>query len=489
MAKASLRAALASLFAAFALAGSVVGAHGALWDEFQTQWLTQARNAAGSVSVEVLALPSGRILWSHRAHEPMIPASLLKIATSYAALKTLGPGHRFRTALYSVAAPKDGTLAGDIWIKSEGDIFWTVDGAVTLVSRLKARGIEAVGGRVLVDNTYFSPPSERICLDDRCEDAYNPSLSGTAIEFNSVVLRIRASPTVGRPPLVEWLPRGRFIQVINEARTAPKKAGASLTVKMLDSEPQGPLRFHLSGRLPVTPACAVEKRYSVPNPPVFLAAVLTTILESAGIRVGSGPTPASPSGAMPKGARLLAEVLSPPLAETLHGLNRHSNNFMAEMLLRSMGAAVLGPPGTEAKGIATINQVLQGLGAPATHCFLKTGSGLSRECRMSAHALAKILVSAYGDPELGKVFMESLAVNGEEGTLKRRLSRSPVIVRGKTGTLRDVVGFAGYVSAPDRPLYGVVVLLNGVHDLAKAKEAVDALMEKLALSGPSDVER
>jgi len=472
-------------FLALAIVLRGISAEAASWDLIQAQFLGKASQAADGIGVEVVALPSGQVHWSHRALEPMIPASLLKIATSYTALKTLGPNHRFRTALHAAAAPQGGTLSSDIWLKSEGDIFWTVDRAAILASRLRAKGVETVRGRVLVDNSYFSPPSERVCLDDRCVDSYNPSISGSAIEFNTVVLRVSPSASVGRPPLVEWLPRGRFVQIINEAKTAPKKDKSTFGMQLLEPDPQGNMRFRLSGRLPASPAAVVEKRYSVANPSAFLAAVFTSLLEGSGIRVEPGAAGAVSPKVVPAEAKVLAEDLSPTLAETIHGLNRHSNNFMAEMLLRSLGASALGPPGTEAKGIAVVNKVLQSLGATTAACVLKSGSGLSRECRMSPRALSRILVSAYSDPISGPAFMESLAVNGEEGTLRRRLSRSAVTIRGKTGTLRDVVGFAGYVSSPDRPSYGVVILLNGVRDLRIAKEAVDSFLENLALSGPS----
>lgn len=473
---------LAFLTLAIVLRG--ISAEAAPWDRIQTQFLDKALQAVDSVGIEVVALPSGQVHWSHGALEPMIPASLLKIATSYAALKTLGPNHRFRTALHAAAAPQGGILSSDIWLKSEGDMFWTVDRAAGLAAQLRAKGVETVRGRVLVDNSYFSPPSERVCLDERCEDSYNPSISGSAIEFNTVLIRVSPSTSVGKPPVVDWLPRGRFVQVINEAKTAPKKAKSTLGLQPLEPDPRGSMRFRLSGRLPVSPAAVVEKRYSVANPSAFLAAVFTSVLESSGIRVEPGATRPDSPKTMPAEAKVLAEDLSPTLAQTIHGLNRYSNNFMAEMLLRSLGASALGPPGTEAKGIAAVNKVLQSLGATTAACVLKSGSGLSRECRMSPRTLSRILVSAYSDPTSGPTFMESLAVNGEEGTLRRRLNRSAVTIRGKTGTLRDVVGFAGYVSSPDRPSYGVVILLNGVRDPQKAKEAVDSFLESLALSGP-----
>ncbi len=456
----------------------------ASWDQVKARFLEKAGLAAAEIGVEVSSLPAGRIEWSHRANEPMIPASLLKIATSYAALKTLGPGYRFRTAVWAACTPQGGILPCDIWLKSEGDIFWTVERATELASRLKAKGVHDIRGRVLADNSYFSPPVEHICLDEDCEDSYNPTISGTALEFNSVVLRIQPALAVGKPPLVEWFPPGRFVQVNNLARTAPKRAKSTFALRHLESAQDGTMRFGLSGKLPLAAGKVIEKRYNVESPVKSVTAAFTSILEGAGIRMESGLAKPDRQEAVPTEARALAEDLSPPLAETVYGLNRHSNNFMAEMLLRSMGAVTLGTPGTEVKGIATVNNVLKTLGAPTGDCALKTGSGLSRVCRMSPRAFGRILVSACSDGAAGPSFVESLAVNGQAGTMRRRLSRSMVTIRGKTGTLRDVVGFAGYVSGTGRPTYAVVIMLNEVHHAQKAKEAIDVFLENLGLHGP-----
>lgn len=415
----------------------------------------------------------------------MIPASLLKIATSYAALKTLGPTHRFKTALWATGMQHEGVLHSNVWLRSEGDIFWTFDRATELALKLKERGIHTIRGRVRVDDSYFSPPFERVCLDDACEDFYNPMVSGTAMEFNSVVLRVQPSSAVGKPPQVEWFPPGRYIQLTNLSKTGPRRSKNTLTVRELDPGQNGMMRFQVSGKLPLSSGMGLERRYTVADPSTFLAAAFTAALEQADIHIEDDATSAIGREPVPAGAKIMAESLSATLAETIYGLNRHSNNFMAEMLLRSLGAASMGTPGSEFKGIVTMNKVLKSLGAPTGECDIRTGSGLSRACRLSPQTLGRVLVSAYSDGLAGPPFMESLAVNGQEGTLRRRLSNSSVIVRGKTGTLRDVVGFAGYVSSGGHTPLAVVAMLNDVHQLQKAKEALDSFLENLALSAPS----
>jgi D-alanyl-D-alanine carboxypeptidase/D-alanyl-D-alanine-endopeptidase (penicillin-binding protein 4) len=461
-----------------------IGLPASSWNQAQAQFLEKAGRTAGNVGVQVTELPSGRVFWSYRATDTMIPASLLKVATSYAALKTLGPTHRFRTAVWSEGPLRGDTLPSALWLRSEGDLFWTLERAMELALKLKELGIRSIRGPVLVDNGYFSPPCERICLDEACEDSYNPMVSGTALEFNSVAIRVLPSSTVGKPPRMEWFPPGRFIQLTNLAKTASRRSKNTLSVREIETDRSGMMRFQVSGKLPVSSGMGLERRYAVAEPSVFVAAAFTAALEQTGIQVEERPDGSMGRKAVPAGATMLAESISPTLAETVYGLNRHSNNFMAEMLLRSTGAVSMGQPGTELKGIVVMNKVLKDLGAAPGECTLKTGSGLSRECRMSPRTLSMVLVNAYSDRLAGPPFMESLAVNGQDGTLRKRLSQSSAVVRGKTGTLKDVVGFAGYVSTGPHTPCAVVIMLNEVHNLPGAKEAVDSFLENVALHVP-----
>ena len=182
-------------------------------------------------------------------------------------------------------------------------------------------------------------------------------------------------------------------------------------------------------------------------------------------------------GTVPAGATSLVSTESPPLAEMIHGLNRYSNNFMAEMLLRSLGGCVLGPPGTAAKGLAVLGKTLREIDIPEREVQLHSGSGLSRRCLASPQAFCRVLLKAYGDPSMGREFFASLAVNGQEGTLRNRLVRTDTVIRGKTGTLNDVVAFSGYVTDPKGELCAVTILLNQVTNLVEAREALDAFLE------------
>ncbi|MHC1745138.1 MAG: D-alanyl-D-alanine carboxypeptidase/D-alanyl-D-alanine-endopeptidase [Syntrophobacteraceae bacterium] len=439
--------------------------------------LSRFYRCAVQVGFQVIELPSGRVLVEHRAHEPLVPASVVKTLTSFTALKWLGPEHHFRTAIWTTGRLQGGALSGPIYVKGDGDPFFVQDKLLWLVRRLKESGVERIMGSVYVDNSYFSPQTERVCLDDGCNEAYNPTLSGTALEFNSFFVRATPGKQVGTPAQVSWYPSGRYLQVENLSRTVAKGSKSPLQIRHSGTGVDGRERIQVTGSISLKDRGSHEHRFSVFDPGMFVTSVLHAALVEAGVGVDRSPGGAA---VVPSGARKLVEYESNPLSEICCGLNRYSNNFMAEMLLRSVGGYVLGSPGTESKGLSVVQKALLELGVPAQEVSLKTGSGLSRDCRVSSSAFCRVLAAAYADPGLRASFSASLAVAGQEGTLRNRMKGSSLTVRGKTGTLRDVVGFSGYVEAPTGQTYGVTVLMNDVKSLQDAKSAIDGFLEEVA---------
>jgi serine-type D-Ala-D-Ala carboxypeptidase/endopeptidase (penicillin-binding protein 4) len=117
------------------------------------------------------------------------------------------------------------------------------------------------------------------------------------------------------------------------------------------------------------------------------------------------------------------------------------------------------------------------LGAAATAgLVIDNGSGLSRESRVSAQLLARLLQVAWASPVMPEL-MSSLPVSGTDGTLKR-LRGGADIGRAhlKTGSLRDVTGVAGYVLSNSGRRYAVVAIVNHANANA-ARPALDALVQ------------
>lgn len=154
----------------------------------------------------------------------------------------------------------------------------------------------------------------------------------------------------------------------------------------------------------------------------------------------------------------IAEVLSAPLASIIRFMDRESDNFTAELLLKQLGATEL-DRGTSAAGAAVVMQTLASAGVPTAGVRIVDGSGLSTLDRLTVDSLAGLLKVAWSDPVIRPVLLAALPVAGVNGTLERRLRKPPARGRvlAKTGTTREASALSGYV----RKRFAFAVLQNG----------------------------
>lgn len=181
---------------------------------------------------------------------------------------------------------------------------------------------------------------------------------------------------------------------------------------------------------------------------------LTDLLARRGVSVGGRST----TGRAPADGVPLAQDLSEPLAEIVKRMNRESDNFVSEMVLKELGAGV-GRRGSTAAGARVVVEELRAAGVRVDGVRIVDGSGLSRLDRLTARALVGILRAGADDPAISDAFVSSLAVAGVSGTLKRRLVRRPTRGRviGKTGTTSLASALAGFV----RKRYVFAIVQNG----------------------------
>jgi D-alanyl-D-alanine carboxypeptidase/D-alanyl-D-alanine-endopeptidase (penicillin-binding protein 4) len=187
---------------------------------------------------------------------------------------------------------------------------------------------------------------------------------------------------------------------------------------------------------------------------LLAARSLETTLVEHGVSVSGRPgVRTAPAAAFP-----LARDLSEPLAQIVRMMNRESDNFVAELLLKTLGLEA-GSDGTTAAGAAIARTALAEARVPLTGARLVDGSGLSRLDRLSAASLVELLRVASADPGIRDAFLSSLSVAGLSGTLEHRLDRRPTYgqVIGKTGTTQLASALAGFV----RGRYAFAVIQNG----------------------------
>jgi D-alanyl-D-alanine carboxypeptidase/D-alanyl-D-alanine-endopeptidase (penicillin-binding protein 4) len=193
--------------------------------------------------------------------------------------------------------------------------------------------------------------------------------------------------------------------------------------------------------------------HSSRNPALSAALAFRDALRRAGVAVGGAGLGIEHGNEVP-----VAAIDSPPLSEIVRFMDKHSDNFTAELLLKQLGAAG-GGAGTSASGATYVRGALAQAGVALEGIRIVDGSGLSLRDRLTARALAGILRAAWSDPEVRPVLAAALPVAGVNGTLADRMRRPPARgnVLAKTGTTSRASALSGYV----KHRYIFSVLQNG----------------------------
>jgi len=319
---------------------------------------------------------------------PMIPASVTKLFTTSTSLSVMGGDHKLSTKLFSDDIDfKDGVLDGNLYIKGFGNSVFTDSDLEYFVTELVKKEIKVISGSVVGDDSYFDDIYTR-------EDWIDGERANVKL-----------------PPISAL--------VVDRNRTTTRKK--------------------------------IRKRYryiseNTKDPPVFAANKLREKLKSAGIEIKGKST----KGITPVKVYLLAEK-SVQLKELISLVNKHSDNFLAECLFKTLGAEASGVQGNSFFSQQAILKFIKDNNIYSVGTEIVDGSGISRFDQATPLAINGVLEKMYFDLVHFDDFYNSLSIAGVDGTLRGRMMGSGAEnnFRGKTGTLNGVAGLAGYLTTPD----------------------------------------
>ena len=192
-------------------------------------------------------------------------------------------------------------------------------------------------------------------------------------------------------------------------------------------------------------------RWTSRNPALSAAQLFRAALVRAGVAVGQGAA----VGVADAEAVPIGEVDSPPLSRIVRFMDRYSDNFTAEMLLKELGA-VQATNGTTAAGSGVVTGLLSEAGVPMDGVRIVDGSGLSLLDRMTTHSLVSLLVAMWDDPGVRPELLASLPIAGRTGTLHARMRQTAAagVVRAKTGSTSNSSALSGFVG--DRYVFSIL---------------------------------
>jgi D-alanyl-D-alanine carboxypeptidase/D-alanyl-D-alanine-endopeptidase (penicillin-binding protein 4) len=393
-------------------------------------------------SIVIVKADSGEVVYSHDANKAMVPASNMKVITTAAALKYLGPDYKFTTEVglcgdtLVIKGGGDPLLGDEVtdakYQREPGWIFKDIAAA------LKQNNITAIKD-IIVDGSIFD--NERVHPNwpkEQLNQWYACEVSGLNFNDNCIavtVKNINGNVTVGIRPETGFIKITNEVVPITEGKSAKSAVGAyrnqtpnSISIKGKCQKQEGPFDV------------AIEK------PAEFFGFLLWENLTGAGINVDGQilekPTPQDCD------FKKIAEY-STPIADCLARCNKNSQPLAAEALFKTIAAkaATDGKNGSWVKGRELISEYMLELGIERGEFYIDDGRGLSRENKLSANAITKVLLDVYKGKNWD-VYKNSLAVGGVEGTIGKYFKEEKYKgkVFGKTGYIAGVTSFSGICS-------------------------------------------
>lgn len=398
---------------------------------------------------------TGDRLYTLHPETPRNPASNMKLVTAATALSALGPEHRLRTSV--AGAIDDQGRVAQLVLRGEGDPSLGFDDLLAIAKRLAELGVREVD-ELAIDGSYFDAQLLPPAFEQQPKEiaAFRAAVSALSVDRNAYELRIAPGPAVDAPAQVILRCPDYF--AVTSSLTTSESGRPKIVAEQKPAGTQ--LGLALRGTMPRSVrGVAYERR--IESPLAYAGACMQAALRTVAIGGRARVTMQKPDVTPP----LLVTHESQPLSVLLQRVGKNSDNFVAEMLLKVIGAETSAAPGSTASGLLRAHAVLKAAGVPKGSATLVNGSGLFKGGAISPDALTKLLVHVYRDPTLRPEYLSQLATAGKDGTLSSRLTdlKRPRVVRAKTGTLDDVVALSGYVLGP-RPDSALAfsVLVNGV---------------------------
>lgn len=432
----------------------------------QVRGIIDAADLRGvDVSLMAADADTGEVLLEVDVDRALVPASNMKIVTTSAALRVLGPDYLFKTDLALVNETPDAAI---LCVRGGGDpafgdpellhaIGYDVDALVGLwIKAITDAGITHIKQLILDDRVFDRQWFHPDWPENQMHKWYCAQVAG--INFNNNCLDLFPAPTrFGQAPNVSMRPHVQFVQVVNRAVTGDANTFWS------DRRPEENV-FTYRGKVKTARVKAIN--VTLHDPAMFFGKLLAERLAGQGVDVASIVRPGE-DDRIPQG-RVLHRIQT-PMQAVLARCNKDSQNLFAECLLKRMGHAFTGAPGSWENGAAAVRMFLhERMGSRGAAITIADGSGMSRNNRISARHMVSLLSAMHQDDKLGPPLRESLSVGGEDGTLQLRFRRGVAgQVYGKSGYINQVSALSGYLvygeqenAAPPRVI-AFSLLFNG----------------------------
>ena len=435
--------------------------------------------------VLIQSLETGEYFYKRNENKLFMPASNLKLFTSSAGLVLLGDDYKFTTNIYTRGRMDGSTLIGDLVVQGRGDPtlsgrFYKND-AVKVFSNwadsLLKLGIDEITGSIIGDDNEFDDLGLGAGWEwDYESDWYAAQSSAISFNDNCIDIVVTADAITGQAK-INISPETKYAAIVNKVSVVNNDSTSSVNVY----RERGTNVVSVSGT--IRKSDSVKTFVTVNNPTQYTMVVLKEVLENKGIVIGGFPMDIDDLSS-PIDYNELSKLFthySPNLKEVVKIINKNSQNFYAEQLLKTIGLEKENFGSIE-NGLAACNAVFQEMGINPENMIMVDGSGLSRSNLVTPKQIVSLLNYMYLH-RYYLPFYNSLPIAGVDGSLANRMkgTKAENNVRAKTGYIGSVRSLSGYVITGDyEPVAFSMIVNNFTVPLKLAENIQDLVCNRLA---------
>jgi len=431
--------------------------------------------------VLIQSLETGEYFYKRNEDKLFRPASNMKLFTSAAALILLGSEYKFSTSVFMNGKLDGSILRGNLIVQGGGDP--TISGRFhngdiykvfnDWADSLLGIGIDEIDGNIIGDDNLFNDVGLGSGWSWDYESYWFSAPSG-AISFNDNCVDIIVSvDSITRRPKINFSPETKYITLLNNISVVTKDTVNSIDVY----RERGTNIINIFGTIKKG-RDTVKTYATINNPTQFAMVVFKEVLENKGIKVNGFAVDIDDVEEPIDYSNIdeLFEYYSPPLKDIVKVINKSSQNFSAEQLLKTIGLEKEGY-GTSENGIKEILNVLKEMGINPESLVMVDGSGLSQLNLVSPRHIVNLL-GYMSKNEYFIPFYNSLPIAGIDGTLGTRMKSTRAVnnIRAKTGFLTYGRSLSGYAYTGDNEPIAFSIITNNFTVPVKLAENIQDLV-------------
>lgn len=422
--------------------------------------VNDSRLQSATVAFCLTDVKTGEILLQHNASKAVIPASLMKISTTIAALEVIGSNAIFSTSVFSLGEIEDGILTGDLMIVGGGDPtlgssffgqYTAFENAVT--ETLKSNGVKKITGSFWIDERYFNNDVPASWSWEDISNYYASPARSLNYRDNTIELIFKTGAKGSVAQLISTQPKVPNLMVESQVLAAEISSDEAYCFAAPDD-----FRMVVKGSLPANRA-EFSVKAALPEPGLFLGHVVAESFQNAGIEFeGDVKKMKDDSPLKNQNKALIYQMKSPSVREIVRITNRNSVNLFAETLAKQVSKK-LSPESQNP--YQQLNTFWKGKLTSSIGLNVKDGSGLSHYNTITVSQLCEMLVYANKANYAGD-FKSSLPAAGKEGTL-RNFGKGTSLENNmiaKSGYMTGSRGYAGYMKLKSGREVAVTLMVN-----------------------------